>query len=77
MAGFHLPGDPYYPNQGIGGWLDEEPEDDHPIPLDDHRAEGFSDSSDSEPEINNQPPLAPNPNPVQHFKAPLPCGQQP
>ena len=26
MAGFHLPGDPYFPNQGNGGWLDAEPE---------------------------------------------------
>ena len=38
MAGFHPPGDPYFPNQGNAGWLDYEPEDDHPIPLDDHLA---------------------------------------
>ena len=28
MAGFHLPGDPYYPNQGNGGWIEEDPEED-------------------------------------------------
>ena len=27
MAGFHLPGDPYYPNQGNGGWIEEDPEE--------------------------------------------------
>ena len=72
MAGFHLPGDPYYPNQGIGGWLNEESENDHPIPLDDHRAEGFLDSSDFKPEVNNLPPIAPNPNPRLAFQGPTP-----
>ena len=28
MAGFHIPGDPYYPNQGNSGWLEEDPEED-------------------------------------------------
>ena len=28
MAGFHHPGDPYFPNQGNNGWLEEEPEED-------------------------------------------------
>ncbi|KAI3708647.1 hypothetical protein L2E82_37958 [Cichorium intybus] len=27
MAGFHLPGDPYFPEEGNGGWLNEEPEE--------------------------------------------------
>ena len=27
MAGFHLPGDPYFPNQGNAGWIEEEPEE--------------------------------------------------
>ena len=48
MTGFHH-GDPYFPNEGNVGWIEEEPEDEHPIPLDDHLAEGFSDGSDSEP----------------------------
>ena len=73
MAGFHH-GDPYFPNQGNAGWLEAEPEDDHPIPLDDHHAEGFSDSSDSEPEVNNLPPNAQNPNlnPRPMFQGPTP-----
>ncbi|KAL7609814.1 hypothetical protein Lser_V15G14034 [Lactuca serriola] len=28
MAGFHLPGDPYFPNQGNDGWIVEDPEED-------------------------------------------------
>ncbi|KAL7611779.1 uncharacterized protein LOC128132329 [Lactuca sativa] len=38
MAGFHHPGDPYFPNQGNNEWLDEEPEED------------AEDESDGEPE---------------------------
>ena len=33
MDGFHLLGDPYFPNQGNGGWLEEEPEDDPMAPI--------------------------------------------
>ena len=78
MVGFHPPGDPYFPNQGNVGWLKAEPEDKHPIPLDDDFTENFSEGSDSEPEVNNLPQAAqiPNPNPDQHFKAPHPYGQQ-
>ena len=70
MAGFHIPGDPYFPNHSNAGWL----EDDHPIPLDDHEAEGFSDGSDSEPEVNNLPPATQNPNlnPCPAFQGPTP-----
>ena len=73
MAGFHH-GDPYFPNEGNVGWIDEEPEDEHPIPLDDHLAEGFSDGSDSEPEVNNLPLVgqAPNNNPRPAFPGPTP-----
>ncbi|XP_023765298.1 uncharacterized protein LOC111913818 [Lactuca sativa] len=28
MARFHLPGDPYFPNQENGGWIESEPEED-------------------------------------------------
>ena len=28
MAGSPLPGDPYYPNQGNDGWIEEDPEED-------------------------------------------------
>ena len=24
MAQFHMPGDPYFPNQGNGGWIEED-----------------------------------------------------
>ena len=27
MASFHHPGDPYFPNQGNNGWLEESKED--------------------------------------------------
>ena len=74
MARFHPHGDPYFPNQGNVGWLEEEPEDDHQIPLVDHQAEGFSDGSDSEPEVNDLLPVAPvpNPNPRPTFQGPTP-----
>ena len=74
MVGFNPPGDPYFPNQGNAGWLDYEPEDDHPIPLDDHLAKGFSDGSDSEPEVNNLLLVgqAPNNNPRPAFPGPTP-----
>ena len=29
MVGLHLPGDPYFPNQGNKGWHNAEPEDDY------------------------------------------------
>ncbi|KAL7610638.1 hypothetical protein Lser_V15G13684 [Lactuca serriola] len=74
MAGFNLPGDPYFPNQGNGGWLDAEPEENHPIPLDDDFVENFLEDSDSEPEVNNLPLVAPipNPNPRPAFQGPTP-----
>ena len=73
MVGFHH-GDPYFPNEGNAGWIEEEPEDEHPIPLDDHLAEGFSDGDDSEPEVNNLPLVgqAPNNNPRPAFPGPTP-----
>ena len=74
MAGFHPHDDPYFPNEGNVGWLKEEPEVDHPIPLDDHHAEGFSDGSDSESEVNNLPQgvQVPNLNPGPTFQDPTP-----
>lgn len=74
MVGYHPHGDPYFPNQGNVGWIEAEPEDDHPIPLDYHLVEGFSEDSDSEPEINNLPQVAqiPNANPRPAFQGPTP-----
>ena len=70
MARIHPHDDPYFPNEGNAGWLEEEPEDNHPIPLDDHHAEGFSDGSDSESEVENLPLVTPvrNPNPRRAFQ---------
>ena len=28
MAGFHIPGDPYYPNQVNEGWIEDDPKED-------------------------------------------------
>ena len=28
MVGFFIPGDPYFPNKGNGGWIEEDPEED-------------------------------------------------
>ena len=52
MAGFHPQGDPYYPNQGNGGWVEEDPEEDEePIELE----EGDDSGTNSEPEVFNPP----------------------
>ena len=73
MDGFHH-GDPYFQNDVNAGWLEAESDDEHQIPLDDHQAEGFSDGSDSEPEVNNLPQVgqAPNNNPRPAFQGPTP-----
>ena len=74
MAGLHPHGNPYLPNEGNVGWFEEEPENDHPIPLNDHHAENLSDVDNSEPEVENLPPVAPflNPNPRPAFHGPTP-----
>ena len=74
MAGFDHHDDPYFPPNGNAGWLEAEPDDEHQIPLDDHQAEGFSDGSDFEPEVNNLPQVgqAPNNNPRPVFQGPTP-----
>ena len=71
MAGFHLPGDPYYPNQGNGGWIEEDPEED-PEEIEEEVEEEFevevgeefevdeeiveiSSGTDSEPEVYDPP----------------------
>ena len=71
MAGFHPPGDPYYPNQGNGGWVEDDPEEDEePIELE----EGDGSGTDSEPEVIN-PPVAQPPAVRRNFQGPTPiCG---
>ena len=55
MARFHLPGDPYYPNQDSGGGIENDPE------------EEFKDDmhEDFDPETSNLPLVTPiqKPNP--------------
>ena len=36
IAGLHPHDNQYLPNAVIAGWFGEEPENDHPIPLNDH-----------------------------------------
>ena len=74
MAGFHPHDDPYYPNHNNTEWLGEEPENDHPIPVDGHQAEGLADGFDSEPEMVNLSSMTrvPNPNPRPAFQGPMP-----
>ena len=76
MAGHHPHSNPYLPNEGNDGWFGEEPENDHPIPLNAHHAEDLSDDDNSEPKVKNQPSVAPipNPNPCPAFHGPTPPG---
>ncbi|CAI9285420.1 unnamed protein product [Lactuca saligna] len=49
MAGFHHPGDPYFPNHGNNRWLDKEPEEDPEEESDGEPEEGVEDEP-AEPE---------------------------
>ena len=53
MAGLHPPGDPYFPNQGNNGWLEEseeEPEDDlEEEEIEEGPAEPMADDGQEEP----------------------------
>ena len=87
MAGFHLPGDPYYPNQGNGGWIEEEPEED-PEEIEeeveeefevevgeefevDEEVEEITSGTDSEPEVID-PPI-PHPPEIRPYQpGPIP-----
>ncbi|KAL7598013.1 hypothetical protein Lser_V15G24330 [Lactuca serriola] len=74
MAGFHPHDNLFLPNEVIVGWFGEEPDDDHPIPLNDHHADDLSDDAISEPEVENLPQAAPFPipNPRPAFHGPTP-----
>ena len=74
MAGLHPHGNPYLPNEVIAGWFEEEPENDYPIPLNDHHDEDLTDDANSEPEVENLPQAAPFPipNPRPAFHGPTP-----
>ena len=62
MAGFHLPGDPYYPNQDSGEGIENDPE------------EEMQEESNLDPGDNNLPLAAPiqNPNPRPEFHGSTP-----
>ena len=64
MVGFHLPGDPYYPNQDSGGGIENDPEEEFKEEM----------HEDSNPETNNLPLVTPiqNPNPRSGFHGPKP-----
>ena len=52
MARFHLPGDPYFPNQGNGGWIKSElVEEDPEESSDEENEEEVQEDSDLEPEV--------------------------
>ena len=60
MAEFHLPGDPSFPDQGVGGWLEAEPKNENlVIPAvedpnqssNEENEEEVQEESDIEPEI--------------------------
>ena len=87
MAGFHIPGDPYYPNQGNGGWIEEDPEEDpdeieveveEEFEVDEEveeepieEEEEVTDGTDSEPKVINPP--APRPPEVGiSYQGPIP-----
>ena len=58
MAGYHLPGDPYYPNHGNEGWVVEDPEEDtDEEPFEDSESSG----TDTEPPVYNPPKAIPPP----------------
>ena len=74
MDGLHPHDNQYLPNEVIASWFREEPENDHPIPLNDHHDEDLSDDSNFEPEVENLPLAAPfqipNPRPTFHGLTP-------
>ena len=67
MDGFHLPGDPYFPNPGNGGWLEAELEEDNlVVPVEEEPEESseqeneeeVQEDSDSELDVYNPPQVA-------------------
>ena len=68
MAGYPPPGDPYFPNQGNNGWIEDDPQED---PEEDSEEES-SDGTDSEPEVYNPPQGVQRPVARQHFQGPTP-----
>ena len=59
MTGFYLPGDPYFPNLGNGGWIAEETEKDPEVQMEEDPKDQVEDveeeDSDTEYEVINPP----------------------
>ncbi|KAI3523719.1 hypothetical protein L1887_02065 [Cichorium endivia] len=79
MAGFHFPRDPYFPDEGNNGWLDEEPEED-PEEGQEEDEEIEEGDSDAESEVSdprfpirehNAPPPLPSFQVYRHPGGPL------
>ncbi|KAI3499632.1 hypothetical protein L1887_35436 [Cichorium endivia] len=74
MAGFYLPEDPYFPDEGNNGWLEEEPEEDpeEGQEEDEEMEEGDSDAESevSDPRFPVRDLHAPRPEPS--FQGPVP-----
>lgn len=83
MAGFHLPGDPYFPNQGNRGWIQEDPEEDPEVQMEEDTEEQMGDVEDddddsdeedfdAESEVINLPYVAHVPVHRQCYQGPTP-----
>ena len=54
IAGLHSLDNQYLPNEVIAGWFGEEPENGHPIPLNDHHDEDLSYDAHGRSERNHE-----------------------
>ena len=43
MVGFHLPEDPYFPNNGNDGWIEEDPDEQIEVNAEEDLKEGHDD----------------------------------
>lgn len=74
MAGFHIPGDLYFPKQGNVGQIEEDPEEmiEEDPEEDSHEEEDREEDqedTDSEPQVYNPHPV---PAPRRNFQGPTP-----
>lgn len=74
MARFHLSGDPYFPNHGNKGWIEEEPKEDPEVLMEEDPEDQEEDDeldeeedSDMESRIHNTPYAACAPTRRRNF----------
>ena len=83
MAGSHIPGDPYFPNQGNGGWIEEYPKEEPEEIMEKESEEEFEeeinveeeeeeDELDAESEVINPPYVARVPAHCVGYNGPTP-----